>query len=153
VARGGFNEADLAVGMRHARAAIIHGADDPTALAIASVVLLHLGRDFPAASNAVTRALEINGSCAIAYFFGAHINAFCGDIATARDYARRGLHLSPFDELALAGRIDEAKATAKRLLELEPNFSSAAIIGFLSFVRPELTEAWTTGLRAAGLPE
>jgi adenylate cyclase len=199
VARGGFNEADHAAGMRHARAAIVHGTDDPTALAIASLVQLHLGRDFPAASQAVTRALELNSSCAIAYFFGSHINAFCGDIATARDYARRGLRLSPFDALAwighqslgladlrerlydaaalhfgkamqinprfsyiymeqsatlaLAGRLDEAKAAAKRLLELEPNFSSAAIIGFLSFVRPELTDAWTTGLRAAGLPE
>lgn len=198
VARGGFSETDLAAGMRHARAAIVHGADDPTALAIASLVLLHLGRDFPAASNAVTRALELNGSCAIAYFFGSHINAFCGETATARDYARRGLRLSPFDALAwighqslgladlrerrydeaamhfgkamqinprfsyiyleqatalaLAGRLDEAKAAAKRLLELEPNFSSAAIIGFLSFVRPELTEAWTAGLKAAGLP-
>ena len=199
VARGGFSEADLAAGMRHARAAIVHGADDPTALAIASLVLLHLGRDFPAASNAVTRALELNGSCAIAYFFGSHINAFCGETATARDYARRGLRLSPFDALAwighqslgiadlrerlydeaaahfgkaqqinprfsyitmeqcvalaLAGRLDEAKAAAKRLLELEPNFSSKAIMGFLSFVRPELSAAWAQGLAAAGLPE
>jgi len=199
VARGGFSEADLAAGMRHARAAIVHGADDPTALAIAALVLLHLGRDYPAASQAVERALEINSSCAIAYFFGSHINAFCGAVETARDYARRGLRLSPFDALAwighqslgladlrekrydeavlhfgkasqinprfsyicmeqatalaLAGRLDEAKAAARRLLELEPNFRSAAIIGFLSFTRPELIQAWTTGLQQAGLPD
>jgi TolB-like protein/class 3 adenylate cyclase/Tfp pilus assembly protein PilF len=198
VARGGFSEADAAAGMRHARAAIVHGADDPTALAIAALVLLHLGRDFPAASNAVTRALELNHSSAIAYFFGSHINAFCGETATARDYAQRGLRLSPFDALAwighqslgvadlreqqydaaavhfgkamqinprfsyiymeqctalaLAGRIDEARAAVKRLLELEPNFSSQAIISFLSFVRPELSDAWRAGLSAAGAP-
>ena len=94
VARGGFSAEDHAAGMRHARAAIVHGADDPTALAIAALVLLHLGRDFPAAAQAVTRALELNGSCAIAYFFGSHINAFSGETAAARDYARRGLRLS-----------------------------------------------------------
>ena len=51
--RGGFNEADAAAIVRHARAAVTHGGDDATALAIAAIALLHLGRDFEAASGAI----------------------------------------------------------------------------------------------------
>ena len=199
VVRGGFNAADRDAAMRHARAALAHGTDDPTAQAIAALTMLHLGHDFPAAASAVARALELNNSCAIAYFFGAHINAFSGDIAIARDYAERGLRLSPFDPLAwiahmakgladlrerrpdaavthiakaiqlnprfsflcigqigafvAAGRHGEAKAMAKRLLELEPNFRSGPFLGFAAFCAPELQEALATGLREAGLPE
>jgi TolB-like protein/class 3 adenylate cyclase len=199
VVRAGFNESDLAAAMRHARAALAHGTDDPTAQAIAGLVMLHLGRDFPAAAGAIARALELNNSSAIAYFMGSHIHAFCGEVAVGRDYAQRGLRLSPFDSLAwmghqalgladlrerrydeasghfakalqlnprfsylcimqttalaLAGRQDEAKAMAKRLLELQPGFQSGPFLGFISFVKPELVEAVSTGLRAAGLPE
>ena len=98
-ARGGFSEADVAAGLRHARAALAYAADDATALAIASIVLLHLGHDFEAASGAIARALSLNGSCAIAFFIGAHIHGFSGDPATADDYATRALRLSPFDPL------------------------------------------------------
>jgi tetratricopeptide (TPR) repeat protein len=199
VVRGGFNEADHAAGIRHARAALVHGTDDPTAQAIAALIMLHLGRDFPAAAGAIARALELNNSSAIAYLIGSHVHAFGGEVATDRDYAQRGLRLSPFDSLAwighqalgladlrerhyaeasehfakalqlnprfsylcivqtvalaLAGRQDEAKAMAKRLVELQPGFQSGPFLGFASFVRPELLEALTSGLRAAGLPE
>jgi tetratricopeptide (TPR) repeat protein len=110
----------------------------------------------------------VNGSSAIALYFGAHIHAFAGDAALAEDYAAQALRLSPFDALAfighyapglvrirerrfddaaahiakavlanqqfsvlyywhtaalaLAGRIEEAKSSARRVLELEPNF-------------------------------
>jgi tetratricopeptide (TPR) repeat protein len=199
VVRGGFNEADHAAGMRHARAALAHGTDDPTAQTIAALIMLHLGHDFPTASSAIARALQLNSSCAIAYFFGAHVYAFCGDTATCRDYAQRGLRLSPFDQLAwighqalgladlrernydeavghfakamqlnprfsylsivqttalaLAGRHDEAKAMAKRILDLQPGFQSGPFLAFAAFTKPELVEALTTGLRTAGLPE
>ena len=142
--------------------------NDPVALAIASVGLLHLCCDFEAASGAIARALALNGSCATALYFGAHIHAFGGDAALAEDYAVRALRLSPFDSmawegfyspglvhirnqrfdeaassvakavqlnsrfswlyavhaaaLALAGRSEDAKSVAKRVLELEPNF-------------------------------
>jgi TolB-like protein/class 3 adenylate cyclase/Flp pilus assembly protein TadD len=199
VARGGFSEADLAAGLHHARAAVASGSDDATALAVASLALLHLGRDFTSASNAVARALELNGSCAVAYFLGSHVHAFCGDTATSRDYARKGLRLSPFDPLswighqslglsdlreglydeaaahfakaiqinprfsfiqlertaalAMAGRADEASGTARRLLELEPGFRTSGIVGFLSFVKPELIDALSKGAQRAGLPD
>jgi adenylate cyclase len=87
--RGGFNETDAAAGLRHARAALAHGSDDPTALAVASLTTLHLGHDFEAASGAIARAVALNGNCATAYYFGAHIHALSGDAATAEDFAGR----------------------------------------------------------------
>jgi adenylate cyclase len=95
--RGGFAPSDATEGVRHARAALTYGGDDATALAIASLTLLHLGHDFAAASGAVTRALSLNASCATAFYFGAHVNAFSGDPVIAEDYANRALRLSPFD--------------------------------------------------------
>ncbi|MGH7076232.1 MAG: tetratricopeptide repeat protein, partial [Stellaceae bacterium] len=199
-ARGGFNIADAEASVRHARLTLTHGNDDPTALAIASLVLLHLGNDFTAASGAIERALSLNPSCAAALYFGAHIHAFSGDPAKAEAYAPRALRLSPFDPLsyeahlanglvrmregrlaeavlaiasaiqanprfsslyvfqtaalAQAGRIDEAMAVARRLLELEPNFRSRPFVDFFSrFSRPELMETLAEGGRLAGVPE
>ena len=70
--RGGFEEADVTAGLRHAQAALAYGGDDATAVAIASFVILHLGHDFAAASGAVARALALNASCATAFYLGAH---------------------------------------------------------------------------------
>ena len=97
VLRGGFKEADAIAGVRHARMALAHGTDDATALSIAALVILHLGHDFEAASGAISRALSLNGSCAAAFYWGAHIHAFSGDPTIAEDYANRALRLSPFD--------------------------------------------------------
>ena len=105
VVRGGFNAADVEAGVRHARAALAHGGDDAAALGIASFVLLHLGHDFAAASGAIARALSLNGSCATALYYGAHVHAFSGDLAKAEDYALRALRLSPFDPLSFIAYI------------------------------------------------
>lgn len=193
--RSGFSEADAVAGVRHARAALTYGTDDATALAVASLALLHLGHDFQAASGAVARALLLNGS-----YWGAHVHALSGDPAIAEDYAVRALRLSPFDPmswlahmargfvrmregrysdaallcfdsvqanprfsvliaceaaaLGMAGRIDESKSAAKRVLELEPTFRISPFIGFFSaFMRPELLNPIASGLRLTGLPE
>jgi adenylate cyclase len=200
VVRGGYHEADAIAGVRHARAALAHGTDDPTALAVASLVLLHLDNDFSAASGAIARALAVNGSCAMALIFGAHVHGLSGDPALAEDYANRALRLSPFDPLAweaylalgmvrmsarcfdeaalffskrmqanprfsthyafqagalaLAGRVEEAKSVAHRLLELEPSFRIRPLVEFFSpFTRPGLTQTFADGLRLTGIPE
>jgi adenylate cyclase len=54
VLRGGFNEADAAAAVRHARMALAHGTDDASALSIAALVILHLGHDFAEASDEST---------------------------------------------------------------------------------------------------
>ncbi|MGC1354979.1 MAG: adenylate/guanylate cyclase domain-containing protein [Xanthobacteraceae bacterium] len=199
VARGGFDEVDKVAGVRHGRAALVHGTDDAMALAIASIALLHLGHDFEAASGAIARALMLNGSCATALFFGAQMHAFSGDPAVAEDYANRALRLSPFDPfsfvahlargfvrlrdgryadaashfakaaqvnprfstihacqaaaLAMDGHIDESKAVARRVLELEPTFHFRLFTDFFAFARPEILSAFSSGCRHAGLPE
>src|SRR5271165_2230253 len=134
--RGGFNEADAAASVHHARAAVTYGGDDATALAIATISLLHLGHDFEAASGAIARALAVNGSSAIALYCGAHIHAFRGDAALAEEYALQALRLSPFDPFALEGhfaqacvrirdrRFDDAAAHMARAVQCNPRFST-----------------------------
>jgi adenylate cyclase len=198
--RGGFSEADAASALRHARAALAHGGDDATALAVAALTVLHLGHDFEAASGAIARAVSLNGSCATAFYFGAHVHALSGDAAIAEDYAARALRLSPFDPtgymalyslamlrvrerrfdeaaalcsksvqanprfstlyafqtaiLAEAGRDEEARSVASRLLELEPNFHVRPFLGFMSgFFHKSVAEPLSSGLRKVGLPE
>ena len=56
--------------------------------------------------------------------------------------------------LAMAGRIDEAKIVARRLLELEPTFRIGPMTAFLSaFARPEVVNGWSQGLAKSGVPE
>jgi TolB-like protein/Tfp pilus assembly protein PilF len=138
--RGGFSEADAAAGVRHARAALAHGGDDATALAVASLTILHLGHDFEAASGAVARALALNGSCATAYHFGAHIHALSGDPAVAEDFAGKALRLSPFDPMSHMAlhaigavrlrqrRFDEAAAAYSKAVQANPRFSTLYIL-------------------------
>jgi len=195
----GFDEADRTEGVRHARLALALGTDDATALAYAALTVLHLAHDFETASGAIARALSLNGSCATALYWGAHIHAWSGDPVLAEDYANRALRLSPFDPLsyegyealgavrlrlrryddaaaclakavqanprfsvlyalqasalAMAGRIEDARALARRLLELEPTFRALRFLEFAGFVRPEIREAFAAAFREAGLPE
>jgi adenylate cyclase len=95
--RGGFDDADKVAGLERARASIASGTDDAASLAVAALVISHLGKERETASSAVERALSLNPSCAVALYFGAHINAFNGDAAAASTHAKRGLRLSPFD--------------------------------------------------------
>jgi TolB-like protein len=136
VTRAGFSEADATAGVRHARAALVYGSDDTTALAVATIPLLHLGHDFAAASGAVARALSLNNSCADALFRGAHIHAFSSDAALAEDYAVRALRVSPFDPLSFqaysargsvrcrAGKFDEAASFYFDSVQANPRFST-----------------------------
>jgi tetratricopeptide (TPR) repeat protein len=114
---------------------VTFGGDDATALAVATIALLHLGHDFEAASGAIARALAVNGSSAIALYFGAHIHALKGDVALAEDYAPRALRLSPFDSAAFCAyealglvhirerRFDEAAADLAKAVQANPRFS------------------------------
>ena len=196
----GMAEADRAEGVRHARLALALGTDDATALAHAGLTVLHLAGDFDAASGAIARALSLNGSCATALYWGAHVHAWSGDTTLAEDYANRALRLSPFDPLsyeghlalgavrlrlgrydeavpylakavqanprfsilyalqaatlAVGGRVEDAKALARRLLELDPTFHVGSFMTFAgSFVDAQLRDTVALGLRRAGLPE
>jgi tetratricopeptide (TPR) repeat protein len=60
-------------------------------------VINDLSKDLDTALNAIDRALAINPSSAVAYYFGAQLNAWGGHSVTATEYAQRALRLSPFD--------------------------------------------------------
>ncbi len=192
--QGGLDEADKSSALRHARAAIAGGADDATALAVAGMVMGHLGRDYETALSAIGSALAVNPSCATAHYFGAYVNAFCGNSAAATAHADRALRLSPLDPLAfaahlalglvaihegrydaaascfaraapgrtpfllwqavalaLAGRMEEARAIARRALEERPESRLHIFlqIGIIS----EITDKMAAGWRLLGLPE
>jgi len=55
--------------------------------------------------------------------------------------------------LGLGGRVEEAKAVARRLLELEPAFRVGSFIAFAHFVDPQLRDAVAVGIRRAGVSE
>jgi adenylate cyclase len=101
--RGGFDAADRAAGLRHARAAISSGTDDATALAISGFVLGVLAHD-PDGPGAIERALSINPSCATALYWGALIYSGVEKPAEAMTFAIRALRLSPFDPLSYVGQ-------------------------------------------------
>ena len=134
--RGGFSEEDAASALRHARAALAHGGDDATALAVAALTILHIGHDLEAASGAIARAVSLNGSCATAFYFGAHVHALSGDAAIAEDYAARALRLSPFDPFSFMAlyslamvrvrerRFDDAAALCSKSVQANPRFST-----------------------------
>ena len=55
--------------------------------------------------------------------------------------------------LARSGRIEEAKAQFKILMELQPNISASQLRRTLPYPSPELLEQFVGGLVIAGLPE
>jgi len=63
------------------------------------------------------------------------------------------LYVLQASALALAGRIDEAKVVAARLLVLEPAFRIQPFIEFAAFMEPQTRATLAAGLRQAGLPE
>ena len=143
----GFDEAEKIAGLRHARAAIASTTDDATALAIAAMVIAHLGRDYEAASNAIERALSFNGASAAALYFGAHIYAFRGACVRANDYASRALRLSPFDPWAYEAHVAFAISAVRedRYAEAASHLAQA-VQANSSFTSPRFLQAMTLAL-------
>jgi TolB-like protein/Flp pilus assembly protein TadD len=133
--RAGFNESDRTAAIRHAGAAVRHGRDDSTALALSAHVIGLLGHDKVAAREAFERALALSPSSALALFLGAIVLAYAGEAERAIDWGERALRFSPFDRLAVAGhqaiaighllggRYEEAVNAARRAVLSNPSFS------------------------------
>jgi TolB-like protein len=155
--RGGFQEANKEAALRHARAALVGGTDDATALAIAGFVTTMLSQDHEAGLSAIERALTLNPSCATALYLGAVTNAFAGHPAAATAQASRALRLSPFDLLVYLaylaqgtaavqeGRHDDAAAAMQRMLQANSSLSSLYFIAAAALAlggRLEAARAW-----------
>ena len=155
--RGGFQAANKEAALRHARAALVGGTDDATALAIAGFVTTMLSQDREAGLSAIERALTLNPSCATALYLGAITNAFAGHPAAATAQANRALRLSPFDllvylaYLALGvaavqeGRHDDATMAMQRMLQANSSLSSLYFIAAAALAlggRLEAARAW-----------
>ena len=138
--RGGMHEADKTAGLKHARAAIAAGADDPTTLATAGFVIGLVEHDYQTAMNAIDHALALNGSSTLALGLGATILAHDGQITRAIEFGERALRLSPHDLMAYlpltaigiahlaAGRFEEAAAACNKACQSNPHFSFPVVL-------------------------
>ena len=133
----GFKEHNRAAAIRHARAAITHGRDDATALALGAFAIGMVEHDGVAAREAFERALALSPSSAFTLFLGCIVLAWAGEAERAIEWAERGLRVSPMDRLAFAhhhalavghflrGRYEEAANAARRAVQSNPGFSVA----------------------------
>jgi adenylate cyclase len=135
--RGGLDENAKAIALRHAHLAIAMGGDDPTALAIAGLVIGFLEpREYDVAVSAFDRALTLSNSSALALGFSAVSRAWHGESTIAIEQAEQALRLSPlFDPLSkerhmaiaiahfVAGRFEESASAASRAIQANPRFS------------------------------
>jgi tetratricopeptide (TPR) repeat protein len=96
---GGHDADDRSIALRHARAALVSGRDDSSALAIGGFVVAMLDRDFATALSVLDQSLALNSNSALAYGFSALVRAMHNDHDRAIEHAERALRLSPFDPL------------------------------------------------------
>jgi tetratricopeptide (TPR) repeat protein len=151
-ARGGLREEDRIAAIRHAHAAIAHGNDDATALAIAAFVISLDEHDTTTALKLFDRALELSNSNIFALSCSAMTLAFMGKTELAIERAQRALRLSPFDSLnsrsnqALAfayfhiQRYKDAADAARSAIDANPGFSIPRAILAATLVRLGLVE-------------
>ncbi|CAN5155012.1 adenylate/guanylate cyclase domain-containing protein [soil metagenome] len=133
--RGGFHPEDHAAALEHAGKALKIGMDDPHALSIAAFVHAMITHEHVSAIEALDRALEMNGNCALAFGFSALVRSISEHYERSIEHAERALRLSPLDPLnyhpylALAfsylftGRFDKAVIFATLAVQSNPPFS------------------------------
>jgi TolB-like protein/class 3 adenylate cyclase/Flp pilus assembly protein TadD len=133
--RAGFKETDRIAAVRHARAAVTHGRDDATAMALGAFVIGLVEHDRAAAREAFERALALSPSCAFALFLGGIFLAWTGDAELAIEWAERALRVSPVDRFAfgghqavaignfILGQYEEAATAARRAVLSNSSFS------------------------------
>jgi TolB-like protein/Tfp pilus assembly protein PilF len=163
--RGGQHEADRKASVHHARAAVVAGSDDASALAMAGFVLWLDAHDIKTAFELFDRALAISNSNVAALCRSAFALAWMGKKELAVERAEYALRLSPSDPwnsylafMALATahfhakRYEEARDAARRAVEANPEFSVPHIFLAGALVRVnELDEARAAARRALEL--
>ena len=92
--RAGLHEQDRLAAVRHAHAAVTHGADDPTSLGMAGLVLSLDEHDQATARELFERALMLGNSSSFALRCSALVLSWLGEPQLAIDRATRALRLS-----------------------------------------------------------
>jgi TolB-like protein/Flp pilus assembly protein TadD len=150
--RYGLREEDRAAAIGHARAAIAIGTDDATVLAISAFIVAMSEHDHVTAFAMFDRALSLSNSNALALSCSALIMSFIGRTEGATERAQRAILLSPFDPLNylaynalavchfLTGRYEEARASARLSVQLNPDFSVCHLFLAAALVRLGLQE-------------
>jgi TolB-like protein/Flp pilus assembly protein TadD len=133
--RAGYKEENRAAAIRHARAAVAHGREDATVLAMGAFAIGLIEHDHVVAHEAFERALALSPSSALTLFLGAVALAYAGEAERAIEWARRALRLSPLDRMAFAhhqalaighfqrGRYRRAANAARHAVLSNPSFS------------------------------
>jgi TolB-like protein len=155
---------DMAETERLARRAAQLGPNDAVALATAGFALADLCGDPQTGADYLKRALDLNPSIAWIWLFSSWVNAYCGNLETAREHIEHARRLSPQDpqnfsfRMAtsylhfIAGRYDDAYASAESAARDKPqdllaNYIAAASAA-LAGQKPEAERAMGRALRA-----
>jgi TolB-like protein len=132
-----LREEDRVAAVQHARAAVAHGSDDATALAVAAHVIIYLEHDTATALKLFDRALELSNSNIFALSLSAIALAWMGEAELAVERAERAIRLNPFDSYnfrsyhALAvtcfsrQRYQDAVEAAQNAVHYNPHFGPA----------------------------
>ena len=133
--RAGTKDENRAATIHHAHAAIDHGRDDATALALGAWGISMVEHDRVTAFEAFDQALALSPSSSFPLFFGSVAMAYAGEADRAIEWAERALRVSPFDRLNvlsfhaltlghfLRGRYEEAAHAGRRAVQSTPNFN------------------------------
>jgi TolB-like protein len=138
--RGGAHEENRQGAARHAHAAIAHGRDDATALALGGFTMGLVVHDREAARRAFETALALSPSCSLAYGFGSVVLATGGDAERGIDWGERALRLSPLDPINYGpcfaitlghlqrGEYEAAAEAARRCFQANPHWSFSYVL-------------------------
>jgi TolB-like protein/DNA-binding winged helix-turn-helix (wHTH) protein len=158
IARGG----DFDTGLKELREALRLNPNDATALKVYADILSRAGHH----EDSLATWIEVDrldpAGTPLDTALKSRAEFFMGDHEAALASARKCAALAPRLQPCLlyltiaasgAGQLDEAKAAARRLLELNPEFSISRHFAIIPFRNPSDVETMSARLREAGLTE
>jgi TolB-like protein len=164
--RAGFKEENRTGSIRHGRAAILHGRDDATALALGAFNASMIEHDRATAFETFERALALAPFSAFTLFFGSIASAWAGKAEQTIEWGERALRLSPFDRMTygphhamalahfLRERYEDSANAARRAVQASPEFSVCHLVLSAPLVRlGRMDEARAAAVRVLELQE
>lgn len=162
--RAGTKQENRVAAIHHAHAAIDHGRDDATTLALGAFAISMVEHDRVTAFEAFDQALALSPSSSFTLFLGSVAMAYAGEAERGIDWAERALRISPLDRLnylsfhALAvghflrGRYEEAATAGRRAVQSTPGFNISYCLLAAPLVKlGRLAEARVVAERAIAL--